>query len=76
MEIDFPEVEAKAKALPERERAHLAAVLIDSLDDRYDADAEEAWQAEIERRCREIDDGSVKLVPGDEVFAEARRLLK
>ena len=76
MDVDFPEVEAKAKALPERERAHLAAVLIDSLDEHYDADAEEAWQTEIERRCREIDSGSVQLVPGDDVFAEARRLLK
>jgi hypothetical protein len=31
---------------------------------------------EIERRSRELERGEVKLIPADQVMAEARRLLK
>jgi len=36
---------------------------------------EAAWDAEIKRRIEEIDSGKAKLIPGDEVFAEVRRLI-
>jgi putative addiction module component (TIGR02574 family) len=61
----------EAMELPPEARAALAGSLIDSLDDRVDEDAEAAWDAEIARRIREIDEGKVKLVP----WAEARRRL-
>jgi putative addiction module component (TIGR02574 family) len=61
----------EAMELPPAARAALAGSLIDSLDDQVDEDAEVAWDAEIARRIRELDEGKVKLVP----WAEARRRL-
>ncbi len=58
-----------ALGLPENDRADLAARLIDSLDQRVDDDALSAWDAEIARRIRDIDSGSVRLIP----WPEARR---
>ena len=46
--------------------------LVESLDSEVDADGEEAWREEIQRRLREIDSGTVKLVQWDEA---RRRLL-
>lgn len=51
-----------ALALPAEERAKLAHDLPRSLDGSEDADADAAWIAEIERRARELDDGSVESV--------------
>lgn len=34
-----------------------------------------AWTAEIDRRVREIDDGTAELLDGDEVLADARSWL-
>ncbi len=50
-----------ALSLPTHERARLAHELIVSLDQSEDADAGETWLAEIERRAREVDSGSVAL---------------
>ncbi len=44
-------------SLPGTERADIAARLIQSLDNGSDAAVDEAWAAEIERRCRELDSG-------------------
>jgi putative addiction module component (TIGR02574 family) len=58
-----------AMALSLDERAKLAQELIASLDDPPDADAEEAWNAEIGKRVRELQDGTVEAVP----WAEAEK---
>lgn len=76
MSDTLAELKEKATKLSETERAELARSLIESLDGPADPDVEKAWQLEIERRVGEIERGEVKLIPGDEVFAEARRLLK
>lgn len=44
-------------ALPEDERAEIAARLIESLDGGLDACVDEAWATEIERRCVALDAG-------------------
>jgi putative addiction module component (TIGR02574 family) len=69
------ELKQKAAQLTEAERAELALELIESLDDQVDADADEAWRVEIERRIADFESGKVKLIPGDEVFARIRRKL-
>jgi hypothetical protein len=33
------------------------------------------WQAEIEKRGREIDEGRVGLIPGEQVMREAREMV-
>ncbi len=34
------------------------------------------WVVEITRRCREIDEGAVGLIPGEDVFKEAAKELQ
>jgi putative addiction module component (TIGR02574 family) len=48
------EILSSALALPVRERASLAHELLASLDGATDADAAEAWVAEVERRALEV----------------------
>ena len=72
------ELRNAALTLPREERARLAHDLLLSLDDSTDREApnsEEAWTREIERRARELADGSVEPVDW-EVAREriARRL--
>ena len=52
-----------AMRLPDEQRAALAAVLIESLDDGVDEDAEAAWSIEIARRLRDVRSGHVKTIP-------------
>ena len=70
------ELSARAKALPPEDRARLAEELFESLQGDADADAETAWEGEIERRVGEIESGAVHLTPAEEVHAEARRLIR
>ncbi|MEM6500088.1 MAG: addiction module protein [Pseudomonadota bacterium] len=60
-----------ALSLDDSERAELTALLLDSLDMPADEGVDAAWVVEIERRMKEIDSGSVRLVP----WAEARERL-
>lgn len=70
------ELSARAKALSAEDRARLAEELLDSLHGQADLGAEAAWDREIERRVAEIESGTVKLVPAEDVHAEARRLIQ
>lgn len=63
----------QASALDERDRATLAGLLLESLEHEADEDLESAWQDEIERRLAELDAGSLKLVPWEEVKAKLRK---
>lgn len=57
--------------LPEGDRAELASFLLESLHDQEAA--ESAWDAELERRLKEIESGAVVGIPAEEVFAELRK---
>ncbi|MGB8932799.1 MAG: addiction module protein [Anaeromyxobacteraceae bacterium] len=48
-----------ALALPARDRARLAHELLVRLDTGSDADAADAWVAELESRAREVRSGAV-----------------
>ena len=75
--IEFDELQQRALQLSPAERADLAYRLLQSIDEG-EADDEalsSAWQIEIERRIGEIDRGEVAMIPGDDVLADARRLL-
>ncbi len=63
----------QALALPDTDRAALAASLFRSLDTEIDADADELWDNEIKRRLEEIRSGEVKLVPWDQMLAKMNR---
>lgn len=62
-----------ALALGEADRARLVAKLVESLDGELDADADEAWASEIERRLARIDAGQAKLVSMNDAVAGLRR---
>ena len=62
--------------LPNELRAYLAEKLLESLDVDKDFEISEEWKHEIERRCEEIDNGSVTLKDADEVFASAYKKFK
>jgi putative addiction module component (TIGR02574 family) len=67
-------LEAEALKLTPEERARLADRLIASLSD--DAEVEEAWAAEVDRRIAEIEAGQARVVPAAEAIARARDALK
>jgi putative addiction module component (TIGR02574 family) len=69
------ELSQKALELPPEERVRLAEKLLATVHE-VDAEVEAAWDQEIQRRLAEIDDGTAKLIPAEEVFAEVRRILK
>ena len=69
------ELSRKARALPPEQRIRLAEELLSSVQDS-DEEVEAAWAEEIERRLEEVENGTAKLIPAEEVFAEIRRLLK
>lgn len=52
-----------------RERAGLAARLIESLDTEVEEGVEAAWLAEVERRMEELDAGQVQSISWDAVRA-------
>ena len=65
--LDPRDLLQEAMKLPPEARAALAGSLLESLDTEVDADAEAAWTVEIERRLREIDQGSTPTVSWDDV---------
>jgi putative addiction module component (TIGR02574 family) len=62
-----------ALALPVRERARLAHELLLSLDDGADADAADAWVAELEQRAHDVRSGAVATEEWESVKARLNR---
>jgi putative addiction module component (TIGR02574 family) len=67
-------LEAEALKLTVGERAAFAQLLLASLDE--DAEIEDAWAAETERRIGEIESGAVQTIPIADVLAQVRAALK
>lgn len=76
MSTDVAEIEARIRALSPEDKAELLRSLIAELDGPADADVEQAWALEVERRHREIVEGKVKPIPAREVFQSLRARLK
>ena len=73
MSRNAEEVLEAALALPEAERAEVVARLQESIGGFADAEIAAAWEAEIADRLKAIDDGSVELIPAEEVHRELRQ---
>jgi len=67
-------LEAEALKLTTGERAAFAQMLLASLDE--DAEIEEAWAVETERRLAEIESGAVQAIPIADALAQIRAALK
>ncbi len=70
------EIELELLSLPQRERAELAHRLIVSLDEGKDDDVDAYWRNELDRRQREIENGTAELIPAEEAMRRARAALK
>jgi len=66
----------EALELPPEQRAALADSLLNSLDTDVDADVEQAWREEIERRVESVRNGTAHMVPWQEVQARLASRLK
>src|SRR6266404_9298853 len=70
IERNLKEVFHEAAQLPERDRATLAGLLIETLDPVSEPDVEAAWSEEIKRRLTKIEAGIIELIPWEEVRGE------
>jgi putative addiction module component (TIGR02574 family) len=71
MSVSMEQIEREALELPPEQRARLVDKLWESLGETTEPVLSQEWQTEIERRRREILEGKVKAVPGDEVSRQA-----
>lgn len=71
MSMTAENIVSEALHLPSAVRAFVAERIIESLDVDSEIDLSPEWKAEIEKRCREVDEGTVPLLDSDEVFSKA-----
>jgi putative addiction module component (TIGR02574 family) len=64
------------RALNPADRAEVAEDALRSLDGTAYGELSPAWEDEIQRRARAVDDGSAELIPGEEVFKEIEAELR
>ncbi len=76
MSVSLIDVEQQARRLSPDERARLAEVLLESLQNGFISEIEAAWQQEIESRVAAYDRGDTQTFLAEEVFAEAKRLIR
>jgi putative addiction module component (TIGR02574 family) len=72
-------LESEILALPQKERARLAQLILVSLEETGEGTTENleaAWAEEIERRVAELRSGAVALLPGEQVLKEVEDLTK
>jgi putative addiction module component (TIGR02574 family) len=73
MSVSLIEVERQAQELSADDRARLAALLLDSLQESSRQEVQAAWDEEITARVAALKNGSATLFPAADVFAEARK---
>jgi len=71
--MDAQTITEQALKLTPAARAHIAEILIESLDYEEDFPVSEEWRQEITKRCREIDANPAVLLDGEEVMTELRQ---
>jgi putative addiction module component (TIGR02574 family) len=72
METTDDRVVEEALSLPADARLSLVEKLLTSLNLPIDREIDRLWAEEAEHRVSQIEDGEVKLVPGEEVFSRIR----
>ena len=72
----YEEIKNAALALPLEARATLAGHLLESLNAEEQQQIDALWAKEAERRIKEIDNGTVAVIPGEEVMQRLRSRYK
>jgi len=68
-------ITVEALSVPADERAALVLRLAESLDERHDDDAEDAWATEVAARVETLKAGTAETITTAEALAEARARL-
>ncbi|GAB4177176.1 MAG: hypothetical protein Kow00100_19250 [Geothermobacteraceae bacterium] len=76
MPLSSEKIISEALQLPSNLRALIAERLIESLDYTDPGGLPPEWQAEVARRCRQIDEETVQLIPAEKVMKNAFNKLK
>ena len=76
MNATLQKIAQEALQLAAAQRAELADFLVESLDSLPPDEIQQLWADEAQRRLAEVRAGNVKTLSGEEVLAEARRLVK
>lgn len=71
MTSDARNIYLEALRLTPQERADIAGMLIESLDESDSDNIEAAWRAEVIRRLQEVDDGVAMAVSWEELRRKA-----
>ncbi len=74
--MTLPSIQNEVLTLSEADRVRLMEFLWDSLSTPEMKRREEAWAEESERRIEAVENGSLSLREGTEVFDDMRRRLK
>jgi putative addiction module component (TIGR02574 family) len=70
------EIVNAAIKLPEKERLQIVEELLASLEPVADDDVDAAWAAEVEKRSRQIKEGTVRPIPWEDVKSAARKRVR
>ncbi len=70
------EIEQQTRKLSPADRAHLAEILLESLCEPSLPETEREWEREIENRVVAFDRGELQTHTADEVFADARHMVR
>jgi putative addiction module component (TIGR02574 family) len=68
----YQQVLHAALALPEGDRAQLLDALLESFTSGNSPPLSDEWRVEIERRSKELEEGTARLTPWSEVRQQAR----
>ena len=71
MNISAEKLVSDALSMPKSIRAFVAEQILESLDIDSNAELSPEWKKEVEKRCRELDEGTVNLIEAEEVFKKA-----
>lgn len=72
MTIEAHKILEAALDLPTDERLLLIDKLLYSTNLPVESEIDQAWLEEVEKRSKQIEDGTAKLVPGEEVFCKVK----
>lgn len=75
MQTSLKQIEEQALGLNSEERAKLAEVMLESLSPTL-AEVEAAWAQEIAERVAAYDKGEMPVFAAEDVFAEAKRIIR
>ncbi len=70
MSTDLGEIALELLGLPAKSRALLAHKLIESLEEEESPDAAKQWIEVAKRRAKDLDDGTERGIPAEEVFRQ------